>query len=170
MCPPCQRALCGCAGAGAVAPKDIQLIECVGEGSFGQVWRARYYGAVVAVKIFGSRQSIAATTDASSSSAEGAASGGTEHSDLKREALLMSQLRHPNGTPPLLGVGWRCHGSCRWAAPQCSGPPMLAAPACCLAAVQPSTCIPERTQPATRMLPLLQSASTWAPVRALPRL
>ena len=35
----------------AVSPADIRLVECVGEGSFGEVWLAEYCGALVAVKI-----------------------------------------------------------------------------------------------------------------------
>jgi hypothetical protein len=35
----------------AVSPADIQLVEIVGEGSFGEVWLAKYCGALVAVKI-----------------------------------------------------------------------------------------------------------------------
>ena len=34
-----------------VSPSDIKLVECVGEGSFGEVWLAEYCGALVAVKI-----------------------------------------------------------------------------------------------------------------------
>lgn len=34
-----------------MSPADIRLVECVGEGSFGEVWLAEYCGALVAVKI-----------------------------------------------------------------------------------------------------------------------
>lgn len=36
--------------------RQIQLIEVIGKGRFGEVWRGRWRGEFVAVKIFSSRE------------------------------------------------------------------------------------------------------------------
>ena len=37
------------------SPCQVSLVECVGKGRFGEVWRGRWRGENVAVKIFSSR-------------------------------------------------------------------------------------------------------------------
>lgn len=70
-----------------VAPEEIQLIELVGEGSFGEVWLAMYCGAFVAVKIIAKVKSDHLTQSMQTQIAV---------RNLRKEALLMSKLRHPN--------------------------------------------------------------------------
>lgn len=38
-----------------LSPCQVSLVECVGKGRFGEVWRGRWRGENVAVKIFSSR-------------------------------------------------------------------------------------------------------------------
>lgn len=93
----------------------MKLLECVGEGSYGQVWTARYYGTVICLKIFrcegrgqgggrlreeqveprASSMPVPPLWPASLPCRSGEA--GVLMDDLKREAALMSTLRHPNG-------------------------------------------------------------------------
>lgn len=35
--------------------KQVSLIECIGRGKYGEVWRGQWHGENVAVKIFTSR-------------------------------------------------------------------------------------------------------------------
>ncbi|KAL4458769.1 hypothetical protein ABPG75_013634 [Micractinium tetrahymenae] len=70
-----------------VSPADIKLVECVGEGSFGEVWLAEYCGALVAVKILAKVKSDFMTHSMQQQLAL---------RNLQKEALLMSKLRHPN--------------------------------------------------------------------------
>ena len=72
----------------AVSPTDIQLVELVGEGSFGEVWLAEYCGALVAVKILAKVRSDNMTRSMQHQLA-------LRH--LTKEVMLMSKLRHPNG-------------------------------------------------------------------------
>lgn len=75
------------AGFLEVSPSDIKLVECVGEGSFGEVWLAEYCGALVAVKILAKVKSDFMTHSMQQQLAL---------RNLQKEALLMSKLRHPN--------------------------------------------------------------------------
>ncbi|KAL4426099.1 hypothetical protein ABPG77_002685 [Micractinium sp. CCAP 211/92] len=71
----------------AMTASEFQLIRPLGEGSFGQVFLARYCETMVAVKML-THQNVPSPT----SSVQYA----TTLRNLYREASLMSRLRHPN--------------------------------------------------------------------------
>ncbi|GMH37147.1 hypothetical protein BSKO_05020 [Bryopsis sp. KO-2023] len=59
--------------------EDLTLGNLIGRGAFGQVYKAMWNGAVVAVKVIFHRQSVISADE-----------------DIAREAALSSDLRHPN--------------------------------------------------------------------------
>jgi serine/threonine protein kinase len=63
-----------------IAEKDIEIIERIGTGSYGEVFRGRLHGTDVAVKLLSADGGVA--DDALVS--------------LKAEVAILSQLRHPN--------------------------------------------------------------------------
>lgn len=70
-----------------VSASEFQLLRPIGQGSFGQVFAARYYETTVAVKMLTHKS---APSPASTLQSEALLRS------LSREASLMSRLRHPN--------------------------------------------------------------------------
>lgn len=62
--------------------KQIELEEKIGEGAFGDVWKATFRGAQVAVKMIKTHMFMDISDD--------------DMEQIRKEAYLMSRLRHPN--------------------------------------------------------------------------
>lgn len=61
---------------------QIELEEKIGEGAFGDVWKANFRGAQVAVKMIKTHMFMDISDD--------------DMEQIRKEAYLMSRLRHPN--------------------------------------------------------------------------
>ena len=62
-----------------ISMRDVKLLECIGKGTFGEVYRAQWRGAIIALK----KLPLAKLKD-----------GALE--DFQKEIALMKGLRHPN--------------------------------------------------------------------------
>ncbi|KAL4452433.1 hypothetical protein ABPG75_008095 [Micractinium tetrahymenae] len=70
-----------------VSPADITLVHTLGEGSYGEVWLANYCSTLVAAKIF---------TQVKNANLTASLAHQATLNNLRTEASLMSNLRHPN--------------------------------------------------------------------------
>lgn len=85
----------------SIDAKDLRLVEKIGEGGMGEVWRAHWAGAMVAVKFVraGDGPDPEAAADPGGAAASAAVPSKQRSRTVKafcREVRLLSRLRHPN--------------------------------------------------------------------------
>ena len=83
----------------SIDAKDLRLVEKIGEGGMGEVWRAQWAGATVAVKFVRAGEGPEAAADPGGAAASAPVPSKHRSRTVKafcREVRLLSRLRHPN--------------------------------------------------------------------------